>query len=1627
LELSLDDGTRKKSLQNADSVAAIGGDGGYGAFVSPTAAAAAGGDAVIGDSTTAIAGTNSKGNSRMSAIRQRSKSAPKSREDDGNLNVQYGELLSPQNSRRGGQRQRPQQQQRSSQHQQHQHQHQQQSRPSRSKSAGRQRTLSAGKLRPNVTPTKTVTGGTASGAGGSGRKGWGGFLRRKKSNNPYTKTTNINNNLQSSNGNNVCDYCQKVVRGKTRSQMYARLEYAYCSTDCTKRHGQALHAAKSAASGVRASTSSANVNNNKNNHTLHGSNLNFAESGFSSPPITPSAALIQSHHEQPQQPNQRGNYSANSNDDARQFFPSTAVAMASNSSSQDSILNGNSATASWSQSSKHCTAATAAAAAAALSSDFTTHAPIESHPTSQHGGGTTPEFNHGDYNDELSRQLRLAARQDELEAEERRYQSRQFLNAHPSSPGRYSNAGSGYSNASEKNVGEASPGRYAKYLKRMGANTNNNNNTNNSNGPSSGTKNNRRKYPMLKQSENSTQSTVESLSSCSQGASASAASHRQGTTTAGPLPPILTDRSVISNGSSKASSWGYLDVGTSFNSGGGGNDNIPKNSNNSHANNGGNYNAAVGGRNNDNSWTLKSKRTSSDVHRAFDGLSGWPYNSKTNTFKRPNNDFDTNKDNNNSEQPPNLEDTKTPRKGNLSSVHDFVDAVADNGVNNYNPNKDGNNIDQTRNHNSKNYERHLSSISSISNSPVPPEPPSSSLHAISEVQSFGVTESEKNINNYQPTSSFHFLAQKRGLRSTSTPPPLQTPPVARSTANGRDRAVKKVFDHHAVEDVVSIVSYYDDPSVDMLSSLATNDTLTTMSTSGGPRSSPRSQQQRRGSPTFGRARSGRTITTKTKPQNHQRQPQSQARRSDPQSQQQQSQQQRSDPPGNSIDELLKQGIHPHQHHGNVQRHFGRDPSFGTDPSYHGGLDPSFHGIDPEDEEGLMQIQEEVQAEEQHSKQQQEDEQRQHQDHHHHSQQRLSPQRQQHYHDAQSQRRLSPQKQQEQQKRSNPHYHPQQQQEREQTHQQSYHDQSQDIQNPPQLRNVVKEKEEHKTNPYNNQVEEDLFNNQQPHEEEGSFDFDVNNIEFPSRSKSLNDDDDDELTNSLLTGEDDFNNSINELPPLEKGDDDTVANTLDTVDLVAEVKRVWRHVQRYEKKKDKKKQLKEKYRQSRNMDSVDEHGTVENDEEEDGTIEGDDDELLRQFKKLQTATAPRATQHQRQHEQQQHEQQQHYGGDSKVSQHAHQQQQHYDGDSKYSDITSSTPHRVPPTNNINSGRGRASDRPATTIDGRLGKHIRSTSAHSRTHTPSNDIPASPGLDSNHAMTSHASTKGTEKDLTFLNEGVDDFFFDGQQVQQGQLGQIHQGQGQQVQMMDAYSRHRSRRDHHQQQSQQQPKSKKDNLVNIKLQQRQSRSSPMQTMQQYQSHSKSRSTEDNVDEDQELNNPQHNDSEHHLSKPYDMTKTRSTGTSFTQKTQKISNTTTLFSINNATLPPTAPAPSMLRAEMARKYMKQRGEQNQHYRSAPPAQQQQQQESYHQLQQHQQHHQQPHPSQLKHQHQPHLKQQHQQQRGPQRQQQQYLQQQNTATTTSSNISSERPHSKAIQNARERRMHTMNNHNRVP
>lgn len=47
---------------------------------------------------------------------------------------------------------------------------------------------------------------------------------------------------KASSATNICDFCQKVCKGKQRTQMFKRLDYKYCSTDCLNKHKRELMA-----------------------------------------------------------------------------------------------------------------------------------------------------------------------------------------------------------------------------------------------------------------------------------------------------------------------------------------------------------------------------------------------------------------------------------------------------------------------------------------------------------------------------------------------------------------------------------------------------------------------------------------------------------------------------------------------------------------------------------------------------------------------------------------------------------------------------------------------------------------------------------------------------------------------------------------------------------------------------------------------------------------------------------------------------------------------------------------------------------------------------------------------------------------------------------------------------------------------------------------------------------------------------------------------------------------------------------------------------------------------------------------------------------------------------------------
>jgi len=145
---------------------------------------------------------------------------------------------------------------------------------------------------------------------------------------------------------------------------------------------------------------------------------------------------------------------------------------------------------------------------------------------------------------------------------------------------------------------------------------------------------------------------------------------------------------------------------------------------------------------------------------------------------------------------------------------------------------------------------------------------------------------------------------------------------------------------------------------------------------------------------------------------------------------------------------------------------------------------------------------------------------------------------------------------------------------------------------------------------------------------------------------------------------------------------------------------------------------------------------------------------------------------------------------------------------------------------------------------------------------------------------ASQASTEKDAVFLNEGVDEFY-------DGQAKPTMNGHGNKSattyshQAISSAQRHQSSR------------------INQIRTQYLNKVQPVSktTPQQY--------SQGHVEEE-DIGKITANQNKL-LSTPYDMTKTKSTGTSFTQKTQQTSNTTTS-------------QPSKLRSDMARKYMKQK-----------------------------------------------------------------------------------------------------------
>ena len=370
-------------------------------------------------------------------------------------------------------------------------------------------------------------------------------------------------------------------------------------------------------------------------------------------------------------------------------------------------------------------------------------------------------------------------------------------------------------------------------------------------------------------------------------------------------------------------------------------------------------------------------------------------------------------------------------------------------------------------------------------------------------------------------------------------------------------------------------------------------------------------------------------------------------------------------------------------------------------------------------------------------------------------------------------------------------------------------------------------------------------------------FDVEEVTFPSFEK---DDNDSKLTAEL----DDDEPALN--------DEDTLANTLDTVDLVAEVKRVWRHVQRYEKKKHVKKQMNQQYF-SNNLENVNEDQIM--DETRGYNQPTMNSQLLHQSNQP-PHTPP---------------------GDSSALSNSPGfllRTPSSGGASKFSDITPSSSHyhmmnnndMILTNDNIGRGQGATKERPPTfPNDGRLGSHIRSSSAHLPHHTPVSDDDEL--VDSDHATSSQApSARGsTVRDVDFLNEGVDNFF--GGRVKQN---------------INRYRPQAARGELSAETSQQYVPSSSVQARKQLFNQLQRASSPTLPGKQCTS-----SSPNNDNKDRKLSQEKVDNSKL-LSAPYDMTKVNSGFTSITQKTQKVSNM-------SAT---TTPSYTM-RTEMANKYIKQ------------------------------------------------------------------------------------------------------------
>ncbi|KAK1740318.1 hypothetical protein QTG54_009268 [Skeletonema marinoi] len=289
---------------------------------------------------------------------------------------------------------------------------------------------------------------------------------------------------------------------------------------------------------------------------------------------------------------------------------------------------------------------------------------------------------------------------------------------------------------------------------------------------------------------------------------------------------------------------------------------------------------------------------------------------------------------------------------------------------------------------------------------------------------------------------------------------------------------------------------------------------------------------------------------------------------------------------------------------------------------------------------------------------------------------------------------------------------------------------------------------------------------------------------------------------MLTGDEDG-------PPLEEpngvaDDDTTAANTLNTVDLVAEVKRVWRHVQRYEQKKSMK---------------------------TDNCIEKKDSEeelLVHQFTQAFVQASP---------------------GRANMSSAASMTRSNTGASMAKSStagasaMTSSTQRstsdaaQISPEKEVVSSTSRGRSR---SKDSRLGDHIRSTSVHSR--ALSSKGRESPATGSDYAMMSHGDT---EMDGAFISEGMDDFFLSPGKPQKSTLKQQAR--------------------------------QKQHLLHP---------SQVAAAQKLMQNNKAAISASAAPKPSKI---PIGEQQHDLASPYDFNKVKSTGTNYSQKTQTISNTTT------------------------------------------------------------------------------------------------------------------------------------------